>query len=51
MTRDEVIIKIEKLLKKANEYGNLEDLYEIYLFGSFTRGEKNLNDCDILLVF
>jgi predicted nucleotidyltransferase len=51
MTREEIIIKIEKIIKKANEFGESENLYEIYIFGSFSRGSNNTHDCDILLIF
>jgi predicted nucleotidyltransferase len=51
MTREEAITKIERIIKKANEYGESENLFEIYIFGSFARGSKNPHDCDILLIF
>lgn len=51
MTREEVISKIEKIIKRANEFGKVENLLEIDIFGSFTRGSKDPHDCDILLMF
>jgi len=51
MTRNEVIIRLKRIIKKADEYGDLENLYEIFIFGSFARGSKDPHDCDILLVF
>lgn len=51
MTREETIEKINKIIVRANKFGEAEKLSEIFIFGSFSRGSKAPNDCDVLLVF
>jgi uncharacterized protein len=42
MTREEIIFTIQQYFKD-------KPVKNVYLFGSFARGEKNFNDVDVLL--
>lgn len=51
MKREAAIVQLSKIMKKVEELGESEDLKQVFIFGSFSRGAKEPVDIDVFLLF